>query len=69
VVVQGDLKGSIYGQAVGSSRPCSSPSETSEEAYEEPWNMWLRARRRVGDLFRGVLEEVRGSQNISQFLN
>jgi hypothetical protein len=32
--------------------------------YEEPWNMWLRARRRMGGLLKGVLEEVMGSQKI-----
>jgi hypothetical protein len=31
--------------------------------------MWLRARRTIGELLRGVLEEVMGAQNISQFLN
>jgi hypothetical protein len=29
--------------------------------FEEPWNMWLRARRTIEGLLRGVLEEVRGS--------
>jgi hypothetical protein len=31
--------------------------------HEEPWNMWLRARRRIEGLFRGVLEEVMESEN------
>jgi hypothetical protein len=31
--------------------------------------MWLRARRTIGGLLRGVLEEVMGSQKISKFLN
>jgi hypothetical protein len=31
--------------------------------------MRLRARRRVGRLLGGVLEEVMGSQKISQYLN
>jgi hypothetical protein len=29
--------------------------------FEEPWNMRLRARRRVGGLLKRVLEEVMGS--------
>jgi hypothetical protein len=28
--------------------------------FEEPWNMWLRARRTIGGLLRGVLQEVMG---------
>jgi hypothetical protein len=31
--------------------------------------MWLRARRTIEGLLRGVLEEVMGSQKISQYLN
>jgi hypothetical protein len=31
--------------------------------------MWLSARRAIGGLLRGVLEEVTGSQKISQSLN
>jgi hypothetical protein len=27
---------------------------------KELWNMWLSARRRIGGLLRGVLEEVMG---------
>jgi hypothetical protein len=45
----------------GSSRPRSSPREKFGEAYEEPWNIWLRARRIIGELLKGVLEEVMGS--------
>jgi hypothetical protein len=30
--------------------------------------MWLSARRRIGGLLRGVLEEMMGSQKISQSL-
>ncbi len=29
--------------------------------FEELWNMWVRARRTMGRLLRGVLEEVTGS--------
>jgi hypothetical protein len=28
----------------------------------EPWNMWLRAKRRIGGLLSGVLDEATGSQ-------
>jgi hypothetical protein len=31
--------------------------------------MWLRARKTIGGLLKGVLGEVTGSQKISQFLN
>ena len=33
----------------GSSIPLSSPIEAFEEAYEELWNVWLRARRTIRD--------------------
>ena len=29
--------------------------------FEELCNMWLRARRTIGELLRGVLQEVTGS--------
>ena len=29
--------------------------------FEELWNMWLRARRTMGGLLRGVLEEGTGA--------
>jgi hypothetical protein len=52
VCTQGDLKAAIHGQA-------RRVLETTFFAYrdvsgglEEPWNMWLRARRRVGDSSR-----------------
>jgi hypothetical protein len=46
----------------GSSRSRSSATDTVEEVFEEPWNMWwLRARRTIGGLLKGVLEEVMGS--------
>jgi hypothetical protein len=57
------------GRPAGSSRPRSSAREAFEEGFEELRNMWLRARRTIGGLLRGVLEEVMGSQNISQSLN
>jgi hypothetical protein len=44
----------------GSSRSRSSATDTFEEVFEEPWNMRLRTRRTIGELLRGVLEEVRG---------
>jgi hypothetical protein len=53
-------RGMLSGRA-GYSRPRASPTETFEEALKGLWNMWLRARRRIGGLLRGVLEEVMGS--------
>jgi hypothetical protein len=54
------LKAAIHGQA-------RRVPETTFFAYrdvsggsKEPWNMWLRARRTIGGLLRGVLDEVMG---------
>ena len=61
VCAQGDVKASIYGQA-------RRALETTFFAYrgvlrgsKELWNMWLRARRTIGVLLRGVIQEVMGS--------
>jgi hypothetical protein len=60
VCVQGDLKAVIYGQAGRVVETTFIGYRDILVGFEEPWNMWLRARRTIGGLLRGVLEEVRG---------
>ena len=59
--VQGDLKAAIYGQVGRVVQTTFFGYRDVLGGFEELWNMWLRARRRIGELLRGVLEEVRGS--------
>ena len=61
VCVQGVLKGVTYGQARRVVDTTFFGYRGVLGSFEEPWNMWLRARRTIGGLLRGVLEEVMGS--------
>jgi hypothetical protein len=59
--VQGNLKAVIYGQARRLVETTAFAYRDVGGGFEEPWNMWLRARRPIGGLLRGVLEEAMGS--------
>ena len=61
VCVQGDLKAAIYGQARRVVGTTFFGYRGVLGGFEELWNMWLRARRTIGGLLRGVLDEVMAS--------
>jgi hypothetical protein len=63
-----DLKAAIYGQVRRVVGTTFFGYRGVLGGSEEPWNMWLRARRRIGGLLKGLLEELIG-QKISQSLN
>jgi hypothetical protein len=59
--VQGDLKAALNGQVGRVVQTTFFGYRDVLGGFEELWNMWLRARRTIGGLLRGVLEEVMGS--------
>jgi hypothetical protein len=61
VCVQGDIEALISVQARRAAGTTSFGYRGVLGGFKEPWNMWLRARRTIGGLFRVVLEEVMGS--------
>jgi hypothetical protein len=52
VCVQGDLKAFMYGQAGRVVGTTFLGWRGVLGGLEEPWNMWLRARRTIGDFSR-----------------
>jgi hypothetical protein len=58
VCIQGDLNAVIRGQARRVLDTTFFAYRGVLEGFEELWNMWLRARRIIGGLLRGVLQEV-----------
>ena len=69
VCVQGDLKAVIYGQASRGPRDHVLRLERDVlGGFEELWNMWVRARRTIGDS-SGVFSRRRRGHKISQSLN
>jgi hypothetical protein len=56
------LKSVIYGQARRVVETTFFGYRGVLGGFEEPWNMRLRARIRMGARLRGVLEEVTGPQ-------
>jgi hypothetical protein len=55
------LKAAIYGQAGRVIETTFFGWRGVLGGFEELWSMWLRARRTIGGLLKGVLEEVMGS--------
>jgi hypothetical protein len=55
------LKVFIHGQARRDLETTSFAYRDVSGGSKESWNMWLRARRTIGGLLKGVLEEVTDS--------